>query len=316
MSPEKVDAQRDVVKNERRESYENRPYGLAQLVLLEAMFPPDHPYHWPTIGSMADLSAASYDDVVSFYRKWYGPGNASVVIAGDVDPRQARALAEKWFGEVPASEPLAPLSARAVVLTQEKRLLLEDKVQLPRLYLQWPTPPRFSPAEPALDAAAGILASGKNSRLYKRLVYELQAAQDVSAEQNTGVLASLFGIEVTARAGHALPEILRLVDEEVARLRDEPPAPRELARFQNQNEAGVYDRLERIGGFGGKADQMNGYFFHTGNPDYFEEDLARYRALSPQDVRAAAQRFLGSGRLVLSVVPAGKTELAVPEASR
>ena len=130
------------------------------------------------------------------------------------------------------------------------------------------------------------------------------------------IFASIFGVVVTARTGHALPEILRLVDEEVSRLRDEPPTARELLRFQNQSEAGVYDRLERIGSFSGKADQMNAYFFYTGNPDYFEEDLARYRALSPEDVRAAAQRFLGSGRLVLSVVPKGKTDLAVPQASR
>jgi zinc protease len=203
-----------------------------------------------------------------------------------------------------------------VVLREEKRVILEDRVQLSRLYLAWPTPPAFSPADAALDALAGVLAEGKNSRLYRRLVYELQVAQDVSAFQQSAALASAFRLVVTARAGTTLDQILRLVDEEVGRLQAEPPTERELARFRNKTEAGFYDRLERVGGFGGKADQLNAYYFFTGNPDYFEEDLARYRALSPNDVRAVATSFLGPGRVVLSVVPQGRRDLAVPEVTR
>jgi zinc protease len=316
MTPQKVDGQRDVVKNERRQSYENRPYGMAELRLLEELFPPDHPYSWPTIGSMADLTAARHDDVVEFFQRWYGPSNASLVIAGDVDAKEVRALVEKWFDEVPARAPVDPIVARPVVLKQEKRSLLEDKVQLPRLYLQWPTPPYLAPADAALDAVAGVLAQGKNSRLYKRLVYELELAQDVSATQESAALASTFSIVVTARAGTKLEELRVLVDEELQKLRERAPTPRELERFRNQTEARFYDRLERIGGFGGKADQLNSYFFATGNPDYFEEDLARYRALSPKDVQAAALRFLGPNRVVLSVVPEGRRELGVPEKSK
>jgi zinc protease len=311
MSPAKVDGQRDVVKNERRQSYENRPYGMAEIKILEALYPPVHPYHWPTIGSMEDLSAASYDDVVEFFKRWYGPANASVVVAGDVTAKEVRAAAEKWFGEVPKSAPVEPIAPRPVVLAEERRVVHQDKVQLPRLYLAWPTPPYFAPGDAALDALSGVLASGKNSRLYKRLVYELQVAQDVAAFQASAALASTFQVVVTARAGHTLEEIRRLVDEELDKLRAEPPSERELQRFKNQAEAAFYDRLERVGGFGGKADQMNSYYLHTGNPDYFEEDLARYRALSATDVRAAAVRFLGPGRVVLSIVPEGKTELAV-----
>ena len=313
LTPETVDGQRDVVKNERRASYENRPYGMAELALLSAMYPPDHPYSWPTIGSMEDLSAASREDVVEFFRKWYGPGNTSLVVAGDVEAAAVREMVEKWFGAVPAVPPVDPLAARPVVLAEEKRVVIEDQVQLPRLYLQWPTPPAFSGADAALDALAAVLAGGKNSRLYKRLVYELEAAQDVNAFQDSQALASTFNVIVTARSGRTLAEILALVDEELGRVRAEPPSERELARFQNQLESRVYDQLESVGGFGGKADQMNRYYFYTGNPDYFEEDMARYRALSPADVRAAAFEFLRPQRVVLSVVPEGRRELAVPE---
>jgi zinc protease len=253
---------------------------------------------------------------VDFFRKWYGPANASVVVAGDVNAKEVRRLAEKWFADVPPSEPVEPYAPRPVVLREEKRLVLEDDVQLPRLYVAWVTPPAFAPADAALDAVAAVLASGKNSRLYRRLVYELQVAQDVTAYQGSAALASTFQVVVTARSGRALPEILRLVDEEIARLAQEPPAERELARFLNQTEAGFYDRLERVGGFGGKADQLNAYYFATGNPDFFEEDLGRYRALSPSDVQAAASRWLGPGRVIVSVVPRGSTDLAVPEVTR
>jgi len=307
MSPARVDGQRDVVKNERRQSYENRPYGKVADVLPGALFPKGHPYSWPVIGSMADLSAASYQDVVDFFRTWYGPANASLVVAGDVNGKEVRAEVEKWFGEVPKSEPVEPLAPKPVVLKAEKRLVLEDRVQLPRLYLAWVTPPAFSPGDAALDAV------GKNSRLYRRLVYDLQVAQDVNAFQGSNALASTFLVIVTARAGHTLEEIRKLVDEEIGRLQAEAPSAREVTRFQNKAETGFFDRLERVGGFGGKADQLNAYYTTTGDPDYFEEDLARYRALAPSDVRAAALSFLGPGRVVVSVVPEGKKDLAVAE---
>ena len=316
MSPQKVDGQRDVVKNERRQSYENRPYGKVFDVLPGALFPAGHPYSWPVIGSMADLSAARYQDVVDFFKRWYGPANASLVIAGDVDTKDVRAEVEKWFGDIPRSEPVDPLVPQPVLLKGEKRIVLEDRVQLPRLYLAWVTPQAFSPADAALDAVAGILADGKNSRLYRRLVYELQVAQDVNAFQQSQALASTFMVIVTARAGHTLEEIRTLVDEEIARLQGEAPSAHEVTRFQNQTEASFYDRLERVGGFGGKADQLNAYFTETGDPGYFEEDLARYRALAPSDVQAVAQSFLGPWRVVVSVVPEGKKDLAVPEVTR
>ena len=316
MTPTTIDGQRDVVKNERRQGVENQPYGKVEDALPPALFPKDHPYSWPVIGSMADLSAASHQDVMDFFKKWYGPANASLVIAGDVDTAEVKAAAQKWFSDVPKSEPAEPIAPRPVVLREEKRIVLEDRVQLPRLYLAWVTPPAFAPGDAALDAVAGVLAGGKNSRLYKRLVYELQVAQDVSAGQGSQGLASTFAVVVTARSGHKLEEIRGLVDEEIAKLQAAPPSERELQRFQNRTEASFFDRLERVGGFGGKADQLNLYYFRTGDPDYFEEDLARYRALGPSDVQAAAFTFLGAGRVLISVVPEGKKELAVAEVAR
>ncbi len=313
MTPAKVDGQRDVVKNERRQSYENRPYGMAELVLDELLWPEGHPYHWPTIGYMEDLSAASYDDVVAFYKAFYAPGNAVLVIAGDIDPARTRALVERWFGEIRPGPPVEPLVPPPAGLKQVKRRVLQDRVQLPRLYLAWPTPPQFAPGDAELDVVAQLLAGGKASRLYRRLVYERQIAQDVRAFQASAALGSSFTIVVTARppkgtdgepraAQDTIAEIERLVDEELDRLREAPPDRREFERALNQIEASFFDRLERVGGFGGKADLMNAYFFATRNPDYVNEDLARYRALSPSDIPAIVRAYLPRDRRVELVV--------------
>ncbi|HLN93176.1 MAG TPA: pitrilysin family protein, partial [Thermoanaerobaculia bacterium] len=311
MGPEKVNGQRDVVKNERRQSYENRPYGVAFLKLPEEMYPPTHPYHWPVIGSMEDLTAASYEDVVQFFKSYYGPNNTTLVVAGDIDPVETRRLVEKWFSDVPRGAPVAPLSAPPAVLAGEKRITLEDKVQLPQLFIAWHTPPYFHPGDEAMDVLARVLASGKNSRLYKRLVYDLQIAQDVSASQNSGALGSMFLVTATAREGHGLSEIEKVIGEELAKLESEPPAIRELERAVNQIESAFYGALERVGGFGGKADRLNLYEFYTGRPDYFTEDLARYTSLDPRDLQSTARTYLrDDARVVLSVVPTGKKSLA------
>jgi len=313
MSPGKVDAQRDVVKNERRQSYENQPYGMSSIMIDENLYPPDHPYHWPTIGSMEDLTAASYDDVVEFFRKYYVPNNASLVIAGDIDPENTKSLVQKWFGEIPPGKPVLPPAAPVAYVSQEKRLVMEDKVQLPRLYLNWITPPHLQPGDAELDVLANILAGGKNSRLYKRLVYDLQIAQDVSANQESQSLSSKFSIEATARSGHTLAELEQVIRQEIQKIKNTAPALRELQRAVNEYEASFLNRLERIGGFGGKADQLNAYFTETGNPDYFNEDLARYRALAPDDIQSIAMTYLrDDGDVVLSVVPEGKRDLAAP----
>jgi zinc protease len=313
MTPEKVDAQRDVVKNERRQSYENRPYGMASIVLGENLFPADHPYHWPTIGSQEDLSAASFDDVVDFFKKYYVPNNASLVIAGDIDPAKTKQLVTKWFSDVPLGKPVQPLGAPVAFLPEEKRIVLEDKVQLPRLYINWLSPKHFSPGDAELDVLANVLAGGKNSRLYKRLVYDLQIAQDVSAYQDASMLNSTFAVIATARAGHTLAELEKVIREEINKIKNETPSLREVQRAVNQFESGFLTRMERVGGFGGKADLLNNYYVETGNPDYFNEDFARYKALTPEDIQSVAQTYLREdGDVVLSIVPQGKKELAAP----
>ncbi|HVH26273.1 MAG TPA: pitrilysin family protein [Vicinamibacterales bacterium] len=302
MTPKTVDLQRDVVKNERRQSYENRPYGLAEIALNEMLFPEGHPYHWPVIGYMEDLSAASYEDVVNFFRSYYAPSNASLVVAGDIDPVRTRQLVEKYFSDVKSAPPPKPMTIPGVSLTRVQRKLMTDRVQLPRLTLAWLTPRHFEPGDAALDIVADVLAGGKNSRLYKRLVYELQIAQDVSAFQGSMDLASTFEIVATPRPGHTVEELQKLIDDEIATLQQEGPTAREIERAINQFEASFYNRMERVGGFGGKADQINGYFVKTGDPDYFNEDVARYRALSVSDVRAAAAAFLPLDRRVELIV--------------
>jgi len=313
MTPARVDQQRDVVKNERRQSYENEPYGMASITIDENLYPPDHPFHWPTIGSMEDLTAASYQDVVDFFNMYYRPNNASLVIAGDIDPVKAKELVIKWFNDIPAGKPLPPLSGPPAYLTESKKLVMEDNVELPRLYMNWLTPATFCPGDAELDIVANILAGGKNSRLYKRLVYDMQIAQDVAAEEASSPLVSTFGIAATARAGHTLAEIEKVIWEEINKLKTEPPTDREVGRAVNEFEASFLDRIELVGGFDGKADLLNNYLLLTGNPDYFNEDLSRYKALSPEDIQTAAQTYLKeNANVVLSIVPHGKQELAVP----
>lgn len=303
MSPEKVDGQRDVVKNERRQSYENRPYGMVSIALKEQLYPENHPYHWPTIGSMEDLSAASYEDVVEFFNLYYTPNNVSLSIAGDISLSETLALVEKWFGSIERGKEVPSIDVAALDLKEERRVTLEDKVKLPRIHLAWHTPAIFKPGDAEMDVVASILTSGKNSRLYKRLVYDMQIAQDVSSFQASSMLGSYFMIRATARVGHSLEELEKVIKEEIELLKSEPPSEREIQRTLNQIEASFISRLERVGGFGGKADQLNHYYFQTGEPDYFDTDLNRYRTLTAESVRNAAKTYLTDARVVISVIP-------------
>lgn len=302
MTPKTVDAQRDIVKNERRQSYENRPYGMAEITLGEMLYPEGHPYRWPIIGYMEDLTAAGYDDVVAFFKRYYAPSNASLVVAGDIDTARTRSLVEKWFGDVKRGPAPEPMAIPGVRLTGVQTKTITDKVQLPRLFLAWLTPRRFEPGDAALDVVADVLAGGKNSRLYKRLVYDMQIAQNVFAFQGSAALSSAFRIVATPRPGHTVEELTKVIDEEIEKLQRENPSDREVQKSLNQIEASFFNRMERVAGFGGKADQLNAYFTATGDPDWFNEDLARYRALAPSDIRAAATQFLPPDRRVELIV--------------
>ncbi len=303
-----VNGQRDVVKNERRQSYENRPYRKASLELPALMYPRNHPYSWPVIGSMEDLTAASRQDVADFFTKYYTPSNASLSIAGDMDVTEARKTVEKWFSDVPGGKAVPPPDLPAAYLTEEKRIVVEDKVELPRLMMVWLTPPAFHPGNAELDILANLLTEGKNSRLYKRLVYDLQIAQSVSAFQDSKKFSSEFYLVADARQGIGLTQLEKIIQEEINIVKMQNPQEREMQRTINQMESNFVQQMESAGD---KANQMNSYYYYTGNPDYFNEDLQRFKAIGASDISAVAQRYLkDEQRIVMSIIPEGKIELA------
>jgi len=315
---EKLDNQRDVVRNERRQSYEMRPYGLAFEKLLASLWDPEFPYHWLAIGSHEDLQKATLEDVKDFFTRFYGPENAVLVVAGDVDAARTRALVEKWFGGIPGKPPPVHQKPEPVPLESERRITMEDRVQLPRLYVAWQTPRLFAPGDAALDLLGQILSDGKSARLVKRLVMEERIAQDVSAGQMSQALASSFLVVATPKPGVGLERLEKEIDEELARLAATPPSEAELARAKNKIEAGAIFGLEPVGGFGGRAATLAGYTLRTGDPGYLGEDLARYRRATTEDVSEAARRYLRKdARVVLTVTPrAGDGPPAAPAASK
>jgi zinc protease len=308
LTRERFETQRDVVLNERRQSYENRPYGMAFLALSSILYPPDHPYHWATIGSADDIRAMQLDDVQAFYQAYYHPANASLVMAGDVAADHAFELAERYFGELRSASMPGQPRARAGLAT-EHRLVLEDRVELPRLYLAWHSPAVFEPLDAEMDLLADVLAAGKTSRLYRRLVYEKRAAVDVSAFQHSRELGSVMFVAATAAPGRALTELGALIDSELGRIADDGPLESEMERVTAQAEAQFMYRLQTVGG---KSDQINAYNVMRGDPGYFTADLARYGQATSATVRSAATRFMQLDRRVsLSVVPRGEIGLGL-----
>jgi zinc protease len=305
LTQEKLDNQRDVVRNERRQSYENRPYGMTSKTIHEAIYPEGHPYHWLTIGEHADLERATLDDVKQFFKTWYTPSNASLAIVGDVKPAEARRLVEKYFGPIPSTKVPPHASAPPGVLDADKPLKLEDKVSLERLYLVWPSPPSYAPGDAELDLLATVLGS-KSGRLYEKLVYELQVAQSVDIAQASSKLGSLFQIVVTAKPGHTAAEMQKIVDGELKALTgDRPVTTDELSRAKNLWEASFVYGLEAFGGFGGRAGRFSDYLASVGKADYIAQDLKRYMDATPETVERQARLVLGSHRVALTVVPSG-----------
>jgi len=312
LTRERFETQRDVVLNERRQNYENRPYGMALMALSEALFPPDHPYHWLTIGAADDLRAMQFEDVRAFFRTYYHPANASLALAGDIDSERAFALAEKYFGDIPAGDEPRPVEADAS-LPREVRIVLEDRVELPRVYMAWHSPAMFAEGDAEADLLADLLANGKTSRLYRTLVYDKRLAVDVSAYQHSRELSSFFLLASTAAPGTSLTEITALIDERIQEVADEGPVDQEMERGLAQAEAHFMYRLQTVGGFGGKSDQLNAYNVFRGNPDFFAGDLERYRAATRESVRNAARTYLAfDRRVLLSIVPRGQAALALP----
>ncbi len=308
--------QRDIVLNERSQNYENRPYGLAPMATLAALFPPDHPYHWSTIGEVADLRATRLDEVHEFFRRYYHPGNASIALAGDIDADSAFALVDRYFGDIPPGNRVAPVRVDAA-LAGDDRIYFEDRVELPRLFISWLTPAMFAAGDAELDLANDLLANGKASRLYKRLIFEGQIDTAVFAAQNSREMAGYTQVVATAAPGHALGEIEDVILEEIGRLVANGPTADEMERGWVQTESQFIFRLQTVGGFGGKSDQLNAYNVFLGDPGYFERDLARYQEVTAESLQRLVARYLDPGaRVTLSIVPRGAAAFAAPNSRR
>ena len=303
----KVNLQRDVVKNERRQRVDNVPYGRADETILAALYPKSHPYSWPVIGSMADLSAASLTDVQNFFKTYYAPNNATLTIAGDFDPATVKKLVAQYFADIPRGpEVKRRVTVPAVSVPRDTFLVLEDKVQLPRLYYAWHSVKGFSKDDAALDLVAQIVANDKNSRLYKKLVYELQTAQNVNAFQDGSRLDGKFEVSVTPKPGQKVADIDKVVETEIANIINNGVTQRELQRAQNVYKASFLNRLASVLG---KAEVLNSYNYFIGNPDYVQQDAARYDRVTAADVQRVAKTYLGRPKIVLTVVPEGKKEM-------
>ncbi|MCA1856857.1 insulinase family protein [Massilia oculi] len=303
LDQEALSIQQDVVRNERRQTVEDEPYGLVREALAHALFPKGHPYHASIIGSHADIQNAKLEDVRQFFARYYGPNNASLVIAGDIDKAKTRALVERYFGSFRRSPPVARPSVATPPITSERRVVVRDRIELPRVFMGWHTPPAYGPGDAELAVAAEILGGGKSSRLYKKLVYENQIAQDVDASQNALGLVSTFVIDVTARPGHDARELEAAIDAELAALREHGPTLREVERARNSLETALLSTIEKLGG-DGLADQLNHYNQYTGDPGYLGKDLERLRRVSPADVQRAVRSWLRQdARAVVTGVP-------------
>ena len=299
----KLANQRDVVKNEKRQNYDNRPYGLIGAKINETLYPANHPYHWLTIGSLEDLTAASMEDVKDFFRRYYTPRNASLAIAGDFNPAEARRLVEKHFGKIASGPPVTRPTVAQPVLTESKEIVMQDRVAFPRLYLVWPTKPAYDKDEAATDTLANILGGGKSSRLYKTLVYDRQIAQDVSSNNAALEIAGRFQITATARPGKTLEELESAINTEIEKIKKDGPTQDEVDRSYNATEAAFIFGIQTVQG---KNDQLNQYATYVGKPSYFQQDLDRYRRVTPADVKRVANTYLINHRLKASVVPRGR----------
>jgi zinc protease len=315
---EKIDAaklenQRDVVRNERRQSIEGQPYGLVQEEIFHQLYPKDHPYYASVIGSHADIEAARLEHVREFFKLYYAPNNASLAIVGDLDPAKTQILVERYFGPIPAGAPVPKVDIRTPAITAERRAAVTDQVELPRVYMAWITDPIYTQEDSACDMIAKILGGGKSSRLFKSLVYEKRIAQDAVAQQYSLSLGSIFTIEATAKPGVKPEDLEKAIDEEIEALCQNGPSEEEIERARNTFESVIIRGLENLGGFGGVADRLNQYNHFLGDPGFLACDLDRYRKSTAASLQAIArERLARNARVVVYGVPGSKVVEDVP----
>ena len=303
LDQQKFDVQRDVVKNERRQTYENRPYGMAHWHLQSALFPLPHPYHWMTIGSQEDLDAASLDDVKGFFQRFYGPSNASLAIAGDFHPDEALELVNKYFGDLPPSESVPRIGRQDTLLSGRIDIEMRDKVTLPRLYIAWPAPPEGHSDDAPLELYQAVMSDGLSSRLHRSLVYEKQIAQHAFVRYVPSEIAGQLLVQVTAAEGHSLDEVEAAVEAELENIHRNPPTDEEIARSKNRIEATHFRQLARIGGFGGRADQLNHFNVLESDPNLINTSLDRCLAVQREDILRVAGTYVGDNQVRLRVLP-------------
>lgn len=299
MTLDKLNNQRDVVKNERRQNYDNRPYGTASEKISALIYPADHPYSWTTIGSLDDLTAASMEDVQKFFRKYYAPNNASLVIAGDFDEKQAIQWVEKYFDPIKKGEDINRPNPKTPTIDGEIRKVYEDDVRLPRRYMVWHTVPANDADEAPLDILASILSGGRGSRLQSKLLYEQEKVQSISANNSTREIGGTFQVVATARPNADLDDVEKQVNSEIEDIKKTLPTKEEINRAKNGVEAGFVFGLQTVLG---KADGLNSNATFTGKPDTFQEQLDKYNAVTPEDVQRVAKKYLGKDRLVMTFV--------------
>jgi len=305
LTQQKLDNQRDVVMNERRQSFDNVPYGPSDEALIHLLFPSGHPYYGNVIGSMQDLAAATLDDVKEFYRRYYAPANATLAIVGDIDVAETKALVAKYFGTLARRAPPDAVQVTTPPLTQEKREVVKEPVQLPRIAMAWLSPAIFKPGDADCDVLSFILGGGRSSRLYQKLVYELQLAQSVSASQESLGLVSVFRVVVTARPGVDPKRLEAETQKVLEAMRATPPSAREIERARNQLLTMKVGTLQMVGGFGGKADTLNTYNQYIQDPGYLPKDIGRYEAVTPASVQEMARKVLApdARAVVVTVAP-------------
>jgi zinc protease len=303
LTQQKLDNQREVVKNERRQRYENTPYGMAQVYLTEALYPPGHPYHHTPIGSHADLTAANIDDVKQFFQQYYVPANAALTLVGDFQSTDAKQLIEHYFGSIPAGvraerpKPSVP-APRAVHLQKT------DDVPLPRVWLAWHSPALFAPGDAELDLFSNVLAQGKSSRLYFPLVYDKKVAKDVAAYQQSMALSSIYVVEATAAPGQSVDALYKALVAALKKALATPPTDAELGRAISDYKKSFYGRVEAVQS---RASTISAYFLHTGKGDYLQQDLGRYLEATSAKVFQSAQRVLDLEHAVrLDILPGKK----------
>jgi len=300
LTEEKLSNQKDVVMNERRQRYENQPYGLAWEILLSNLFTQNHPYSWPTIGWMEDIKNFKLDDVINFFKTYYSPNNATLVIGGNFDFDNAIKLVEKYFGEIPSNNSIPNVNTPEQNLEDSKKIIHEDNVQLPRIYLAWHSDKIFGNYDASLDILSDILTSSKNSRLTKSLIYDKQIAQDVNAFQYSGKYAGMFIIISTAKPEIHLEEIKKEIFEQINLLISNGISDEELIRSKNSIKSHYIYSLQKLDVI---VDHINHYNFYLNEPDSFMFDLKRYENVTKENVIESAKKFLTNPYVELHIIP-------------